>query len=84
VAPNPTRAACSIQYVVAQSGPVRLEVLDVSGRLVATLANQVQDSGRYSLTWDGTESGALVPSGLLFVRFTAPGQTTVKKLAVVR
>jgi len=84
VAPNPTRAACTIQYVVARSGPVRLDVLDVSGRLMATLANHVQDPGRYTLTWDGTGSGGLVASGLFFVRFTAPGQTTVKRLAVVR
>src|SRR5206468_12356394 len=46
VAPNPTRAGMQIQYAVARAGRVRLELLDVSGRVVATLADRFDAPGR--------------------------------------
>jgi FlgD Ig-like domain len=82
--PNPTPGGFQVQYSVARAGQVRLELLDVSGRIVATLADRAQQPGRYEAAWDGVGPRGQLPPGLYFVRFTAPDRMTVTKLAVVR
>ena len=84
VSPNPTSGAIQLQYAVARAGPVRLELLDVSGRVMATLADRIQEPGRYEAAWDGMDRGRWVPPGLYFVRLTAPGQVAMRKLAIIR
>jgi hypothetical protein len=84
VSPNPTSGGIQLQYAVARAGPVRLELLDVSGRVVATLADRIQEPGRYAAAWDGLDRGRRVPPGLYFVRLVAPDQVLVKKFATIR
>jgi len=73
-----------VHYAVARGGQVRLELVDVSGRVAATLTDRIQEPGRYVAAWDGAgQRGRLAP-GLYFVRFMAPDRVTVRKLAVVR
>lgn len=83
VAPNPTRSGTQLQYVVARAGQVRIELLDVSGRVVATLADGIQAPGRYAATWDGTGQRGRPSPGLYFVRLMAPGEVTLRKLAIL-
>jgi hypothetical protein len=55
----------------------------VSGRVVETLADRVQPPGRFAVAWEG--AGRQRPSpGLYFVRLTAPGVMTLKKLAILQ
>jgi hypothetical protein len=82
--PNPTPGQIHVQYAVARAGQVRLELVDVSGRVVATLADRTQEPGRYEAAWDGAGRRGQLPPGLYFVRFVAPDFMTVRKLAVVR
>jgi hypothetical protein len=82
--PNPTPAGIQVQYAVARAGQVRLELLDISGRVVATLADRLHDSGRYVAAWDGAGRQGRVAPGLYFVRLMTPDQVVVKKLAIVR
>jgi hypothetical protein len=73
-APNPARASSTIRFDLPTSGPVRLAVYDLSGRLVKSLAKESFEAGRYARTWDGvTESGARTAAGVYFVRLSAPG-----------
>jgi hypothetical protein len=82
--PNPTPGGIQVQYAVARAGQVRLELLDVSGRVVATLADRAQQPGHYEAAWEGVGPRGHLPPGLYFVRFMAPDRMTVTKLAVVR
>src|SRR5262249_25879324 len=50
---NPTSGGAQVQYSVARAGRVRLEVLDVSGRIEKTLADRLHTPGSYVVTWDG-------------------------------
>jgi hypothetical protein len=84
VAPNPTQASMQIRYAVVRAGRVRLELLDVSGRVVETLADRIQAPGRYVAAWDGAGRRGRLSSGLYFVRLMAPGQMAVRKLAIIR
>ena len=83
IGPNPARGAFSIQYAVARAGRVRLELLDVSGRVVATLTDRVHAPGRHVVDWDGA-SAQRMPPGLYFVRYTERQDVSVRKVAVIR
>jgi len=83
VAPNPTTRKMQIHYAVSRAGRVRLEVLDVSGRVVATVADQFESPGRHIVAWEDASGRARLSPGLYFVRFVMPGQVTFKKVAVI-
>ncbi len=65
-APNPFNPRTEIRWESAAAGPVRLEIFDVAGRRVRTLAHGVQSAGRHQAVWDGRdEDGRALGSGAL-------------------
>ncbi len=80
LAPNPARAASQVQYSVARAGHVRLEVADVTGRVVTTLFDGIQPAGRFQLAWDGTNRGQRLQAGLYFVRLTTLDRIVAMKI----
>jgi galactose oxidase-like protein len=80
LAPNPAREAASVLYALPRASHVRLEVVDLAGRLVATLANGIEAPGRHEASWRATGH----PSGVYFVRMEAPGFTATRKLVLTR
>lgn len=61
-APNPFAAATDIAYTLGESGHVRLDVYDVTGRRVAALVDAVQPAGAHAARFDaaGLASGVYV------------------------
>jgi len=58
-----------LTYMVQRAGPVRLGVYDAAGRLARKLVDGVAEPGRYSVTWDGTDSrGRQLAGGVYFYR----------------
>ena len=58
--PNPFNPSTSINYQVKEKGVVSLKVYDMLGREVASLVNENQESGKYSVTFNA----ASLPSGV--------------------
>ena len=84
-APNPLRWATSIRFDLADAADARLEVFDLSGRRVATLASGPHEAGVYRVRWDGREGGGTVGAGLYFVRLSGTGMPVrTARLAVMR
>lgn len=54
IAPNPARGAVDLTFTLSREAGVDVELLDVSGRHVATLARGVWPAGNVRLRWDGT------------------------------
>jgi hypothetical protein len=75
VAPNPARTASRVQYTVARAGRVRMEVVDIAGRVVSMPVDGVQASGRY----DVALSAERLPAGLYFVRLATADRITTRK-----
>ena len=74
VAPNPTRGGTMIDFALAKPGEVALDLLDPSGRRVASLSGSFA-AGRQQLAWDGrSEAGVPLPAGLYFVRMRVAGR----------
>jgi hypothetical protein len=83
--PNPARTGTAIGFVLASDGNVRLEVLSVSGRRVATLHDGPIDAGEHELPWDLMDAaGRRVASGVYVCRLEAGGRTVNRKMVVLR
>ncbi len=55
IAPNPASGGAALYYTVPSAGPVRVEIFDVAGRLVATLADEMTTAGRHVARFGGVE-----------------------------
>jgi hypothetical protein len=87
--PNPFNPQVRIPFELGgDSGTetVKLEILDVRGRVVKTLVDGDRPSGqRYEATWNGTDnSGRRMPSGAYMSRLTVGGQSQAKLLTLVK
>jgi len=83
--PNPSSGPTSIRFALPAESPVRLTIHDVAGRRVRTLVDRGMNAGAHSETWDGRDDrGALVPSGLYFVRLEAGGDSRFQRLLRTR
>jgi hypothetical protein len=82
--PNPFNPQTAIRFDSPTSRRVRLEIMDVSGRLVRTLWTQASP-GRNSVAWDGRNTtGQDVGSGVYVYRLTAPGFSAANRMVLVR
>lgn len=81
--PNPFGALTTITYDLPRSGPTRLTVVDVSGRVVAELVNEFRPAGRATSVWQGhTTTGRQAPAGLYVARLEHDG--VVKTTQIIR
>lgn len=83
--PNPTTSGCDVAFELATAGQVALDVFDVRGRHVRTIASGRFAGGEHRRAWDGrSANGAPLGAGVYFVRLTAGGVTQSRKLALLR
>jgi hypothetical protein len=84
--PNPFAGVTTFDYSVVSNGTwVRLEVIDLTGRLVRTLANGNQQAGCYVVRWEGEDdTGRILPDGVYFLRFSAGASGCMAKMVVIR
>jgi hypothetical protein len=65
--PNPFNSTTQIKYNIPQSGKVKLIIYNILGQKVKTLVDAIQNTGKYSVIWDGrNEYGNEVGSGVYF------------------
>jgi len=77
--PNPFNPTTTIRYSIPNTSHVRLKVFDVLGREVATLVDEVQDSGRRSVVFDA----AHLASGVYLYKLQAGSCIQTRKLVLL-
>jgi len=83
--PNPFNPVTEISFSLARSGPVKLGIYDVTGRLVKTLLREEMEAGRQSVQWNGTGTdGRTVASGVYFYRLEAGGRVLSKRMLLLK
>jgi len=83
--PNPFNPTTSIAYEVPVPSRVQIAVYDVTGRLVAVLADEQKIPGRYDVEWNGHDRrGQPVASGVYFLRMQAGVFVNTKKLLLLK
>jgi hypothetical protein len=80
--------AAEVRFTFKTSGPVRIDIIDRTGRVVAVLQDGVLASGIYTaqeFTWRGAaDAGGLAPSGIYQLRIRTPDYREAHKLMLVK
>jgi hypothetical protein len=72
--PNPFRKGTVLAYTLPSEGYVLLEVLDVTGRSVCTLVDNVQAAGAHLVEWNGLDdSKGSASAGVYWIRLRSAG-----------
>jgi hypothetical protein len=83
--PNPFSGSTRISFVIPEESHITLEVFDICGRLVATIADENLKRGRYLYDWDGVDNeGREAASGVYFYRLTAGELARTRKLVSLK
>ena len=83
--PNPFNPMTKICFSLPEDQMVRLSVIAVDGKKVATLANAVMGIGSHEVIWDGRDdSGRSLASGTYFYRIDAGPYSQTRKMTLVR
>ncbi|MBN8704941.1 MAG: T9SS type A sorting domain-containing protein, partial [Bacteroidetes bacterium] len=78
--PNPFNPSTKISYSVPMTGTVALLVYDALGREVETLVNSNKAAGTYVAEFNGEGK----TSGIYFVKMTAGGFTSTRKMMLLK
>ena len=78
--PNPFNPETTIKFSLPQRSKVKLEIIDILGRVVSTIVNSELDAGSYNYKWNGSNYA----SGVYVYKLTANEFTSVKKLMLVK
>ena len=83
--PNPFNAETRIRFQAGSAGPVRITVVDASGRTVRELSNPQSGTIRREAVWDGRdENGIPLPTGLYIGVLLSPQFHGVIKMVLLR
>ncbi|MBP9212439.1 MAG: T9SS type A sorting domain-containing protein, partial [Bacteroidetes bacterium] len=78
--PNPFNPSTTIPYRIAVAGRIRITVHDITGRVVATLVDEVKNAGSYSVQWNAERSA----SGTYLVRLFAGERTMSRSIQLIK
>lgn len=84
--PNPFNPSTSIEYTLPHSADVKLEVYNLQGQLVSSLAAGLQSPGNHQVVWDGRDmNDQPVVSGTYMYRLTANGNIiSTKTMSLIK
>ncbi len=83
--PNPFNANTEINFALANTGEVSLEVFNITGQKVKTLVSDNLEAGTHSIVWNGTnDSGDLIASGAYFYKLSTDNDNLVKKMVLLK
>ena len=83
--PNPFNPVTNIIYDIPEVTDVTLEIYNVMGQRVRTLAQGSHEPGRYQIVWNATNDfGQGLSSGMYIYRIQAGDFVSVKKLVLMK
>lgn len=83
--PNPFNPKTTIWFSLGNSGQIKLEIFNLLGQKVRTVAQGQYGIGQFSAEWDGTDDGRQpVSSGIYYYRLTTPSYSSVRKMMLVK
>lgn len=83
--PNPFNPTTTISYDIPHSGDIALEIYNILGARIRTLADGHAAQGSYTTLWDGKDNkGRPVASGVYFARLRSGDQVKTIRLVLVK
>ncbi|MGE5805748.1 MAG: T9SS type A sorting domain-containing protein, partial [Ignavibacteria bacterium] len=78
--PNPFNPETKIRYSILKTENVKLSVYDILGRRISALADEKQNAGFHTVTFDGGN----LASGVYFYKLETENFTQVKKMMLIK
>jgi hypothetical protein len=83
--PNPFNPTTEISFDLPQTAQVKLEVYNLKGQKVKTLANSKMDKGTHSVIWQGKDNhNKPVASGIYLYKITAGEEKISKRMLLLK
>ena len=83
--PNPFNPSTSIEFSLPSKSHVKLEVYNLLGRKIASIADRFFESGTHTVNWDGKNfSGEQAASGIYFYRMEAGQFDLTRKMILLK
>jgi len=82
--PNPFNPSTMIQYNLSEASMVSLKIYDLIGNEVATLVNNNQEAGNYTVSFNTNKETHSLSSGVYFYRLEAGSFISTKKLTLLK
>ena len=74
LAARPRLGGAILRFALTEGADVKLQMFDVSGRLLATLVEGYRPAGEHEVAWDGGTPIGPMPSGVYFARVQTPSE----------
>lgn len=84
VTPNPVNSVSTINFNLAKSANVTIQIFDNLGNVVAELQNGFVGAGTWGINWDGIENGVALPNGSYTVRMVAGTEVSIYPIMIAR
>ena len=78
--PNPFNPVTTMTLTMPMAGDMKVEVYNLLGQVVATLASGYMEASTYTLTWDASNAS----SGVYFVQAKVNGFVQIQKLVLIK
>jgi len=83
--PNPFNPLTHLTFALPKAENVRLDIFDLSGKLVRRLVHGSRSAGYHKMTWDGTDDrGRRVASGVYFARLASEQEVAIIKMVFTK
>jgi uncharacterized protein (DUF1501 family) len=78
--PNPFNPTTNISFTLPAAGDIRLQVFDINGRLVSTLADGTMSAGNHTVKFNANGYS----SGVYLYRLDTPAGSLTKKMTLIK
>ena len=78
--PNPFNPITTIKYFIPRREHIKLEIYDITGRLVQTLKNSIHRAGGYEVVFNAKH----LSSGIYLIRLKAGNQSDFKRMVLLK
>ncbi len=83
--PNPFNSSTTLEYGLPKRSELNISIFDIRGRYLKEIYSGHQQSGYYSIQWDGTdEFGQGLASGLYFIVLNTPEHQVARKALILK
>ena len=82
--PNPFQLTTNIVLMVSQTGDVRVDIYDMTGRQIQTLDEGLRSKGMHTLNWPARdENGNMLPGGIYIARMSTGSKVSNTKMMLL-
>jgi len=83
--PNPFNSSTAIRFTLPNDDNIRIEILDVSGKVISVVSDGKFSSGTHEVIWNGKDSsGKNIPSGIYTCRLTTSNGTYATRMTLIK